>query len=192
MLEGAISIDDQNYRDAINKITSLQNEMIAIRSSQQKLFKELVNVPNETVAEKVEAIAKAYTHVTSAISAGITETKAMQRNYANISKAFLQNNPYTAPISGVTYEKGQTFVGQNQALVHSLNESQLELIAYNQAVYETGKNYQRISADAYATEGEIRSALEAYETALQNFVDKETELAAKEVSTAQKIVQNIG
>jgi len=192
MREGKITVDDKEYRDAMNKIAAIEDQMVDVRSSQQKLFKELVALPNEVATEKIDDITKSYMQMSAAINAGIADTKAMQRNYTGLMSAFSRNNAYLAPINTVDYSKGLTYEGQNKALLQDLAKEQQTLSVYNQAVYETGKNFERIRRDASSTEGEIKSAEEEYETALQNFADKSAEVAAKEVDTAKKLVSNIG
>ena len=181
---GAIVEDSEEFRELDSTIRNLEKSVISARAEQQNMFKEMVNVPNEVATEKIDKITKSYLALNAAMSANITDSQSKQQSLARL-------NNLTGYGDAERYNQGATFIGQNRALTDSLKETGQELVAYYKAVKDTEANLESVRSDANATQGEIKSAQEAYDAAMENFLNKQSEYASKEIDTAIKTVENI-
>ena len=185
LASGAITEDSEEFRDLDGQIRTLEKSLISTKSEQQNLFKELVNVPNEVATEKIDKITKSYLALNAAMSAGVTDSQAKQRSYARLSNLTGYGN-------GEKYNQGPTFIGQNQALMDDLGKSEQELVVDYKAMKDAEANLEAVRNKANVSEGEIKSAQEAYDTAMENMMNKQSEYSSQEVDTAIKTVENIG
>ena len=99
----------------------MRTEQVNLRSSINETFREMAQLPAKEIEEKLERVEDAFHKVNDAISAGIGNSKAMQRAYTKLATA-MQNASSFYKSDADKYSSSKTYVGANADLSKQIDE----------------------------------------------------------------------
>lgn len=191
MAAGNIKKGDQEWYQYQTRFKELELEIVNAQNAIHSLFDEMAHSPLELASEQVEKLETKWKKVTSAISAGVTATKSMQKSYSRLADELAKKLPGYESDS-ILYSYSETFKGQNIALGQDMRRMQEDLMANIQASMTADANYEYAKAHPYSySKEDMESLRRAAEEARNIVTEGMAEISAKEVEYANQAVENI-
>ena len=76
--DGYWQVGDDNYRKVEMEIMNLEKQELDLRASTFELYKEMIAVPSQITAEKINVITDSYLALNAAMDAGVLASRSMQ------------------------------------------------------------------------------------------------------------------
>ena len=115
--EGGWTVDDEEYISAQNHVQDLNSQIVTLRINNQDLYKQMVELPNKIVEDKLTSLKNKYLELTAVLEKGLDSTKAYQNAYVKLASQFDEILGIPSTVAGA-FSSNKTFIGGLLSIIY--------------------------------------------------------------------------
>ena len=138
--ENVWQTDDADYINAINHVDDLKNSLVDLQANNNELYKNMLDLPNKILEEKLERIRLKYLELTETMSKQLDASKALQRSYVEMASKFEEGLGFESIVPQI-FGDDRTYIGQNKLLTEGITKQAEDLRNATQAWADANENY---------------------------------------------------
>lgn len=185
---GTIVFGDVAWNRLATSIENVRNQMDQLRVTQAQTYKEMLQIPEKEVTEKIEQLNRMRRGLAAASNNSIADSTSMRvmANYENarIRAEFGEVGPY-----GYTGDI-ETFIHQNGVIKDNLTTEE-EILRYREEQLRQQKALTQRVREMGATSEEIYLADVEYEKVQASFLEQQAKVIAMRVNSVNQMIDNV-